>query len=119
MSIEGVVAMQACARIGAPHSVVFGGFSAKSLHERIVNVGAVALITADEQVRAGKTLPLKTLVDEALGMGGADAIKTVIVYRRTGGTIPWHAQRDGWLHATEQGQPDTGAPEGGRGARPL
>ncbi|HDR9077471.1 TPA: AMP-binding protein, partial [Burkholderia vietnamiensis] len=58
MSIEGIVAMQACARIGATHSVVFGGFSAKSLNERLVDVGAVALITADEQARGGKTLPL-------------------------------------------------------------
>jgi acetyl-CoA synthetase len=119
MSIEGVVAMQACARIGAPHSVVFGGFAAKSLHERMVNVGAVALITADEQVRAGKTLPLKTLVDEALGMGGTDALKTVIVYRRTGGTIPWHAQRDVWLHELEQGQPDTCEPEWVSAEHPL
>jgi acetyl-CoA synthetase len=119
MSIEGVVAMQACARIGAPHSVVFGGFAAKSLHERMVNVGAVALITADEQVRAGKTLPLKTLVDEALGMGGTDAVKTVIVYRRTGGTIPWHAQRDVWLHELELGQPDTCEPEWVSAEHPL
>ncbi|HHT9011547.1 TPA: AMP-binding protein, partial [Burkholderia cenocepacia] len=61
MSIEGIVAMQACARIGATHSVVFGGFSAKSLNERLVDVGAVALITADEQARGGKTLPLKSI----------------------------------------------------------
>ena len=69
MSIEGVVAMQACARIGATHSVVFGGFSAKSLQERIIDAGAVAVITADEQMRGGKQLPLKAIVDEALGDG--------------------------------------------------
>ena len=69
MSIEGVVAMQACARIGATHSVVFGGFSAKSLHERIIDAGAVAIITADEQMRGGKALPLKAIVDEALAHG--------------------------------------------------
>ena len=69
MSIEGVVAMQACARIGATHSVVFGGFSAKSLQERIIDAGAVAVITADEQARGGKHLPLKAIVDEALGHG--------------------------------------------------
>lgn len=119
MSIEGVVAMQACARIGAPHSVVFGGFSAKSLHERMVNVGAVALITADEQMRAGKTLPLKTLVDEALAMGGTDAVKTVIVYRRTGRAIPWDASRDAWLHELEAAQPDTCEPEWVDAEHPL
>jgi acetyl-CoA synthetase len=119
MSIEGVVAMQACARIGAPHSVVFGGFSAKSLHERMVNLGAVAIITADEQVRAGKTLPLKTIVDEALGMGGTDAIKAVIIYRRTGGRIPWIAGRDAWLHELEQRQPDTCEPEWVGAEHPL
>ena len=69
MSIEGVVAMQACARIGATHSVVFGGFSAKSLQERIIDAGAVAVITADEQMRGGKHLPLKAIVDEALRAG--------------------------------------------------
>src|SRR6202162_2207341 len=87
MSVEGVVAMQACARIGATHSVVFGGFSAKSLQERIIDVGAVAVVTADEQARGGKHLPLKTIVDEALAMGGCEGIRNVIVYRRTGGNI--------------------------------
>ena len=82
MSIEGVVAMQACARIGATHSVVFGGFSAQSLHDRIVDAGAVMVITADEQMRGGKALPLKAIVDEALALGGcAWRCKHVIVYR--------------------------------------
>ncbi len=85
MTIEGVIAMQACARIGATHSVVFGGFSAKSVHERAIDAGAVAIITADEQLRGGKALPIKAIVDEALGMGGCDAVKTVLVYKRTGG----------------------------------
>src|SRR5512134_2827665 len=70
MSIEVVVAMQACARIGAIHSVVFGGFSAKSLHERIIDAGAVAVLTADGQFRGGREIPLKPAVDEALAMGG-------------------------------------------------
>jgi acetyl-CoA synthetase len=64
MSIEAVVAMQACARLGITHSVVFGGFSAKSLHERIVDVGASLVITADEQLRGGRAIPLKPAVDD-------------------------------------------------------
>ncbi|TMS58497.1 acetate--CoA ligase [Imbroritus primus] len=104
MSVEGVVAMQACARIGATHSVVFGGFSSKSLHERIVDVGAVAVITADEQMRGGKALPLKNIVDEALTLGGAEAVRKVIVYRRTGGQVAWQAGRDLWMHELADAQ---------------
>jgi acetyl-CoA synthetase len=119
MSIELIVAMQACARIGAPHSVVFGGFSAKSLQERIVDVGAVAVITADEQARGGKHLPLKAIVDEALGMGGCEAVRKVIVYRRTGGKIAFREGRDLWMHELVANQADTCAPEWVSAEHPL
>jgi acetyl-CoA synthetase len=119
MSIEAVVAMQACARIGAVHSVVFGGFSAKSIHERILDAGAVAVITADEQMRGGRSMPLKAAVDEALGMGGCDSIKSVVVYRRTGGNVNWDAKRDIWLHELVQGQPETCEPEWVGAEHPL
>ncbi|MGE5791853.1 MAG: acetate--CoA ligase, partial [Bacteroidota bacterium] len=110
MSIEAVVAMQACARIGATHSVVFGGFSAKSVQERIVDAGAVAVITADGQMRGGREIPLKPAVDEALAMGGCEKVANVIVYRRTGSQIAMQAPRDKWWHEVVEGQPDTCEP---------
>jgi acetyl-CoA synthetase len=119
MSIEGVVAMQACARIGATHSVVFGGFSAQSLRDRIEDAGAVMVITADEQLRGGKQLPLKAIVDEAIGLGGCDSVKNVIVYQRTGGNIAWNAQRDRWLHDLVAAQAETCEPEWVEAEHPL
>nr|WP_315848315.1 acetate--CoA ligase [uncultured Rhodoferax sp.] len=94
MTLEGVIAMQACARIGATHSVVFGGFSAKALQERIIDAGAVAVITSNYQMRGGKELPLKAIVDEGLGLGGCDTIKTVYVFQRTKTACNMVAGRD-------------------------
>ena len=119
MSIEGVVAMQACARIGATHSVVFGGFSAKSLQERIIDAGAVALITADEQMRGGKALPLKSIVDEALGLGGCEVLKDVIVYQRSAGNVNFAAGRDVWMHDLVAGKAESCEPEWVDAEHPL
>jgi acetyl-CoA synthetase len=69
MTVEGICAMQACARLGAIHSIVFGGFSAQSLRDRINDAGAVALITSDGQFRGGKAIPLKPIADEAFRHG--------------------------------------------------
>jgi acetyl-CoA synthetase len=94
MTVEGVVAMQACARIGATHSVVFGGFSAKSLNERIIDAGASAVITANFQMRGGKELPLKSIVDEGIAMGGCTTLKKVLVWSRTSTPCNMVAGRD-------------------------
>jgi len=105
MSIEAVVAMQACARLGLTHSVVFGGFSAKSLQERIVDVGATLVIAADAQMRGGKAIPLKPAVDEAFAMGGCEAVQKVVVFKRTSADIHWNPERDLWMHELMLGQP--------------
>ncbi len=107
MTIEGVVAMQACARIGATHSVVFGGFSAKSLQERIQDAGAVAVITANYQMRGGKELPLKSIVDDAFNLGGCDSVKNVVVYQRTPTACNMVAGRDRFMHELADSQPTT------------
>ncbi len=111
MTIEGVVAMQACARIGATHSVVFGGFSAKSVQERIQDAGAVAVITASFQMRGGKELPLKSIIDEAFAMGGCESVKNVIVYQRTATACAMQEGRDRYLADVLKGQPETSEPE--------
>src|SRR6201991_1348436 len=101
---EAAVAMLACARIGAIHSVVFGGFSPDSLAGRIADSGARLVITADEGVRGGKKIPLKANVDAALAKRGTDSVETVIVVRRTGGAIAMQWPRDRWYHALMEGQ---------------
>jgi len=119
MSIEAVVAMQACARIGAIHSVVFGGFSAKSLHERITDAQACAVITADAQMRGGKLMPLKPIVDEALSLGGCESVRSVIVYRRAGSDIKWNDDLDIWWHDLFNSQPTRCEPEWVGAEHPL
>jgi acetyl-CoA synthetase len=119
MSVEGVVAMQACARIGAIHSVVFGGFSAKSLEERIIDAGATAVITMDEQCRGGKAIPLKPAVDEALSTAAGDLVKTVVVVKRTGGACNMVAGRDVWYHDIVANQSDVCEPEWVEAEHPL
>jgi acetyl-CoA synthetase len=106
---EVVVAMQACARIGAIHSVVFGGFSAKSLRERIVDAGARMVITADGGRRAGKLIELKAATDEALAEG-CDTIEKVLVFRHAGNAVAMKAGRDLWWSDAIAGQPDSCPP---------
>ena len=119
MAIEAVVAMQACARIGATHSVVFGGFSAKSIHERVLDAGATAIIAADGQFRGGREISLKPVVDEALAMGGCEGVHSVIVYRRTGSAVAMTAGRDiAWDDAVA-GQADTCEPTWVNAEHPL
>ncbi len=110
MTLEGVIAMQACARIGAIHSVVFGGFSAKAVQERIIDVGAIAVITSNYQMRGGKELPLKSIVDEALALGGCDAIKSVLVFQRTATACNMVAGRDKTFAEALAGQSTDCAP---------
>ena len=119
MSIDGVAAMQACARIGATHSVVFGGFSAQSLRDRIEDTGAKAVITADHQIRGGKQLPLKSIVDEALALGGCDTVGNVLVVKRSGAEVAMTAGRDRWMADVVAGQADTCEPEWVESEHPL
>ncbi len=93
---EATVAMLACTRIGAVHSVVFGGFSPESLKDRILDSDCRVVITADEGVRGGKTVPLKNNTDKALL--NCPNVHTVLVVKRTGGDIAWHAEHDVWYH---------------------
>jgi acetyl-CoA synthetase len=119
MTIEGIVAMQACARIGAIHSVVFGGFSAQALRDRIMDVGAVAVITADGQFRGGKALPLKSICDEALSTGECPMVKHVIVNKRTGIDTPMVAGRDVWMQEIMANEAATCEPEWVSAEHPL
>jgi acetyl-CoA synthetase len=119
MSIEAVIAMQACARLGITHSVVFGGFSAKSVQERVIDAGATLVIAADEQMRGGKAIALKPAIDEAFSMGGCEGVRKVIVYRRTGGKVNWFEGRDVWMHDVMNGQASTCEPVPVNAEHPL
>ena len=119
MGVEGVIAMQACARLGITHSVVFGGFSARALQDRIVDVGAVGVITANFQVRGGRELPLKAIVDEALSLGGCENIKSVLVYERTASPCNMVAGRDKTFAQALAGQPTTCDPVPVNAEHPL
>ncbi len=101
---EAAIAMLACARLGAIHSVVFGGFSPDSVAGRIADSQARLVITADEGLRAGKHIPLKVNVDEALERADTHSVETVIVVRHTGDAINMQSPRDRWYHALMEGQ---------------
>ncbi|TXH77318.1 MAG: acetate--CoA ligase [Lysobacteraceae bacterium] len=116
---DAVVAMQACARIGAIHSVVFGGFSPNSIADRIADCGTKLVITADEGLRGGKTVPLKENVNAALKMPGTDSVETVLVIRHTGGAVEMQMPRDRWFDAVVDGQPAECEPERMNAEDPL
>ena len=105
------VAMLACARIGAIHSVVFAGFSSEALGGRIADCDSALIITADEGLRGGKRIPLKKFVDEALSIKGTECVKHVLVVRRTGTPVPMFEPRDRWYDDLVAQQPTTCRPE--------
>ena len=106
---EAAYAMLACARIGAIHSVVFGGFSPQSLKDRILDSDCQTVITADEGVRGGKAIPLKQNTEDALA--GCPNVHTVVTVKRTGGDIPWQEGRDVWYEDLTADQPTSASPE--------
>lgn len=108
---EAMVAMLACTRIGAVHSVVFGGFSSDSLGNRIVDSQSKLVITADEGIRGNKCTPLKVNVDRALDMDGTDSVETVIVVHRTGNSVPMSGRRDVWYHTLIESEEEQCEPE--------
>ena len=103
---EVAFAMLACARIGAVHSVVFGGFSPEALAGRIEDCGSAVVVTADEGLRGSRKVPLKRNADDALSAGAGEIVKKVLVVRRTGAEVPWDAGRDVWYHEAAAGVSD-------------
>ena len=118
MILEAAYAMLACARIGAVHSVVFGGFSPDALAGRITDCGSTVIITADEGLRGGKTVPLKANVDRACEIAGG-TVKSVLVVQRTGADVPMAEGRDHWLHEIGRDIPADCPPEPMNAEDPL
>jgi len=114
---QAVVAMLACARIGAPHSVIFGGFSAEALRSRIDDAQAKVVITSDGQFRRGSSMPLKPAVDEAVEH--CPSVEKVLVVRRTGDPVQWHEGRDLWWHDVVATASDVHAPQPFDAEHPL
>ena len=116
---EAAVAMLACARIGAVHMVVFGGFAPQSIADRVGDCQSKVIITADEGLRGGKKVPLKANVDAALKLPGTDSVETVLVVRHTNGAVDMQMPRDRWYDAVVDSQPDTCEPERMNAEDPL
>ncbi|WP_039955265.1 acetate--CoA ligase, partial [Xanthomonas graminis] len=116
---DAAVAMLACARIGAIHSVVFGGFAPNSIADRVIDCSSKLIITADEGLRGGKKIPLKGNVDAALKLPGTTSVETVLVVRHTGGAVDMQAPRDRWFHDVVDSQPATCEPERMNAEDPL
>jgi len=119
MIVEAAVAMLACARIGAVHCVVFGGFSPNSIADRVSDCGSKLIITADEGLRGSKSVPLKANVDAALKLPGTNTVEMVLVVRHTGGAVDMQMPRDRWYDAVVDDQPDTCEPERMNAEDPL
>ena len=116
---DAAVAMLACARIGAIHSVVFGGFAANSIADRVADCASKLIITADEGLRGGKKVPLKANVDAALKLPGTSSVETVLVVRHTGGAVDMQMPRDRWFDAVVDAQPAECEPERMNAEDPL
>ena len=119
MIVDAAVAMLACARIGAIHSVVFGGFAPNSIADRVSDCQSKLIITADEGLRGGRKIPLKANVDAALKLPGTNTVETVLVVRHTGGAVDMQAPRDRWFHDVVDSQPSTCEPERMNAEDPL
>lgn len=119
MIVDAAVAMLACARIGAVHSVVFGGFAPNSIADRVIDCASKLIITADEGLRGGRRIPLKANVDAALKLPGTTTVETVLVVRHTGGAVDMQAPRDRWFHDVVDAQPAQCEPERMNAEDPL